>query len=239
MSVTQPQPTQSPTRPALQPRTTPPPHPPSPPASRGGLQLVYVVFGLLLALWGVGWLLDELGVIELATGALLPVTLIGIGLVLLLDAGRHSHGGLIALGAVLTVSLAITSTVTDLGVDRNAGTGDRLVRPVIAAQLAESYEHAVGNLTIDLRSAPLTEDITTVTARVGIGQLVVQVPPGVPVQVRGRAAVGDVRAFGQNRSGVGVDATLTDHTTAGGYAEAPHSLRLDLRVGVGGIEVQR
>jgi hypothetical protein len=174
--------------------------------SRDGPQGPPVVLGVLLALWGAAWLLGELGVVRVAIGGLLAITLIGIGVLLIVEAHRRPHVELVVLGAVLTIGLAVAATVTDL--------------------------------TIDLRDTALPVGVSRVRASVGSGQLVVMVPPGVPVKVRGRAAVGDVRALGQRRGGVGVDVILTDQVTGGGFDVAARSLLLDLRVGTGGIEVQ-
>jgi hypothetical protein len=198
-----------------------------------------IVLGLLLVAAGAGWLLDVTGLIELPVLALLTVGLIGIGLVLMLDAVRATHGGLIALGTVLTVVLAVATVTSGLGFDMGAGVGDRVVRPAAAAQLIGTQRLSAGTLTLDLRDTALEPGVNAVTARVGTGRIVVIVPSEVPFQLHGRVAAGEVQALGRTESGTNVDVTITDGTTAGGYAEAGTTLRLDLRVGVGEIEVQR
>ena len=198
-----------------------------------------MVLGLLLVAGGLGWLLDTTGLISLPATVLLAGALIAVGAVLMLDANHHTHGGLIALGVVLTVVLALTATVSRLDLEPAAGVGDRIVRPTTVAELATPARLGTGTLTIDLRELTFPAGETVATARVGAGRIVVQLPPELPFQVHGRVGIGEVQALGRVESGIGVDTTLTDRTTAGGYAEAATRLRLDLRVGTGQIEVQR
>jgi hypothetical protein len=208
---------------------------PGPP--RRGLEPARIVLGLLLTGWGVAWLLDASGAFEVRVGALLAGTLVAVGLMLMLDADRRSHGGLIVVGVALTVVLAASATTARLDVNPGAGVGDRVVRPLTAAELATTQRLDVGNLTVDLRDTVLPETgTTTVAARVGVGQLVVRVPPGVPLEVHGQAGIGEVRALGHTENGIDVDSTQRD---GAGLTEDSHRLRLDLRVGIGGIEVEQ
>jgi Cell wall-active antibiotics response 4TMS YvqF len=219
MTTTQPQ--------ALRPRM------PGGPPGRG-VEPGRVMLGLLLIGWGAGWLLDAADVVEIPIGALAAGTLIAVGLVLMLDAGRHANAGLLVLGIALTAALAVFSIPAGLDLDPGAGVGDRLVRPISAAELATTYRLDAGNLTVDLRDAILPEvGVTTVAASVGVGQLVVRVPPGVPLEVHGQVGTGQVQALGRTESGVDVDTVMRDETGDGSR------LLLDLRVGLGEIEVQR
>jgi Cell wall-active antibiotics response 4TMS YvqF len=213
--------------------------PPAGTPAPGSRRPAPIVLGLLLVAAGAGWLLDVTGLIELPVLALLTVGLIGIGLVLMLDAVRATHGGLIALGTVLTVVLAVATVTSGLGFDMGAGVGDRVVRPAAAVQLHGTQRLSAGTLTLDLRDTALEPGVNAVTARVGTGRIVVIAPSEVPFQLHGRVAAGEVQALGRTESGTNVDVTITDSTTAGGYAEAGTTLRLDLRVALGEIEVQR
>ena len=75
---------------------------------------------------------------------------------------------------------------------------------------------------------------THVKATLGIGDLVVRVPPDATVQVEGRASAGEVRLFGQVDDGGGVD----EHVTSIGD-DPSRVLVLDARVGLGHLEVER
>lgn len=198
-----------------------------------------VVLGLLLVAGGLGWLLDATGLVSLPVTGLLAVALIAVGAVLMLDANRHTHGGLIALGVVLTLVLAISATAGRLDLDPAAGVGDRSARPTTVAELATPYRLGTGTLTLDLRGLALPAGETVARARVGAGRIVVLVPAEVPLQLHGRVGVGAIQAFGRVESGMGVDATMTDPSAAVAYAHAQTRLSLDLRIGTGQIEVQR
>ena len=95
---------------------------------------------------------------------------------------------------------------------------------------------AVGQLTVDLRDLGLSEGATTtVQARVGIGRLAVQVPEGVALEVDGRSGLGQVQALGRNEQGGAVRLRARSDDWSG----ASRRLVLDLRVGLGQIEVQQ
>jgi predicted membrane protein len=74
---------------------------------------------------------------------------------------------------------------------------------------------------------------TAVEARVGVGELVVEVPDGVSFQVVASSGLGEVQVLGEQEGGVAnrVDATVE----AGG----DRRLELDLRVGIGQVRVER
>jgi predicted membrane protein len=74
---------------------------------------------------------------------------------------------------------------------------------------------------------------TAVEARVGVGELVVRVPGGVSVEVQARSGLGEVQVLGEQEGGFGsrID-TIAD-------APGDGTLRLDLRVGLGQVRVDR
>ena len=91
----------------------------------------------------------------------------------------------------------------------------------------------MGNFELDLRQLQLPLGTTTVTARVGIGQLVVQVPQGVSVQVVASSGLGEVQVLGEQDNGI---ANRVDTTAEAG---GDRRLELDLRVGIGQVRVER
>ncbi|HEY4791616.1 MAG TPA: LiaF domain-containing protein, partial [Actinomycetes bacterium] len=105
-------------------------------------------------------------------------------------------------------------------------------RPVAPAELT-GYELGVGNLVVDLRQLQLPLGTTPVEARVGIGELTVQLPQGVSAAVVARSGLGEVQVLGEQEGGFGSRIDTTSE--AGG----DRRLELDLRVGLGQVRVDR
>lgn len=204
---------------------------PSASASRAPVRTGRLVAGALLVLFGVGWLLEVLDVVDFAWDLLLPGALVLVGVALFVTAGSATaHGGLIATGVVLTGVLAVGSAI-DFPV--GGGVGERVEHPTGVAALREEFGLGIGRLTVDLRDLPLERIAAAqqVRAHVGIGQLVLVVPPGTPVRVVARAALGNVHVFDVEGSGFDVE-----------RATAPAGepvLEMVLSVGVGQVEVRR
>lgn len=190
-----------------------------------------IVIGLLFVFGGVVWLLDAADLVVARASVVFAVALIVIGLGMIATARRDFHGGLFAAGIVITALLVVTSVIP---VRVTGGVGERSVTPSTAAQIEESYDLAMGQLTVDLRGVDLPTGETEISVNVGMGELVVLVPAGVTVEVRGRVAAGEINVLGRSNSGVGV---AMDERFDDGDAEA--TLKLDLQVGFGQIEVRR
>ncbi len=211
------------------------PTPPAPPASPRPptVHAGRLLLGVALAALGLLWLLQALDVATIDWDLGLPIAVIAIGVALLIVGllGRGS-GGLVALGIVLTVLLAL-STVVD--VPLGGGVGDRTYRPVTLA--GRTYEVAIGKLTVDLTRATTVASGATevrISAHVGMGQLLVIVPATVAcVDARAKSGIGEVDVFGHNEGGFGAD-----YHPGAACAAAP-LLRLDLSVGIGQVEVRR
>ena len=208
-----------------------PPAGPAPPADRHGPAAATVLVGALLVLIGIGWLLDAAGV-EVPWRAVLPAALIAVGLACVAGAFRGRQHALMVVGVALMVVLSL-GVAADWDLDLPlAGVGDRSERPMSPAQLRE-YELGVGNFELDLRQLQLPLGTTTVKARVGIGQLVVQVPQGVSVQVVASSGLGNVQVFGEEDGGIG------SRVDAGSEQGGDRHLELDARVGLGEVRVDR
>lgn len=191
--------------------------------------------GAIVALLGVGWLLESLDVAQIPWRVLLPATLIFVGAALIAASrSSKSHGPLIATGIVLTAFLTL-GTAVDLPLA--GGAGARTERPASLADVKDEYRLGLGELTIDLtRLPPPAEGAKQmrIKARVGIGQLVVVLPGGVLASVRGHAGIGEVKVFGRTRSGFDVEYGFEPKTPYG----ATIAFVLDLSVGVGSVEVR-
>jgi hypothetical protein len=208
------------------------PLPPTAPADRHGPAAATVLVGALLVLVGIGWLLDAAGV-EVPWRAVLPAALIAVGLACVAGAFRGRQHALMVVGVALTVVLSLAAAANwDLDVPLGGGVGDRTERPTTAAELT-GYELGVGNLVVDLRQLQIPPGTTRVEARVGVGELEVEVPQGVSVAVVARSGLGQVQALGEEEGGFA--SRIDTAAEAGGDLR----LELDLRVGLGEVRVDR
>jgi hypothetical protein len=191
-----------------------------------------VLVGALLVLIGIGWLLDAAGV-EVPWRAVLPAALIAVGLACVAGAFRGRQHALMVVGVVLAVVLSLAAAADwDLEIPLGGGVGDRTERPTTPADLT-GYELGVGNLVVDLRQLQVPPGTTRVQARVGVGELAVEVPQGVSVAVVARSGLGQVQALGQEEGGLA--SRIDTVSEAGG----DRRLELDLRVGLGQVRVER
>ena len=188
------------------------------------------MLGLLLVLFGVGWLLEALGV-DVPWDIVFPLVLIGIGTMLVSSARSGAEQvGLIVAGIALTI-LLVFGTAIDIPL--GGGVGDRTVRPS-AEHIEPEYERGIGKLTLDLTQVAFGAiDVPLdVRARVGIGQLVVIVPSDAPVQVDARAGIGNVSVYRQEEAGFGAELSVPAPTGA-------PAIRLEATVGIGEVRIDR
>jgi len=162
-----------------------------------------------------------------------PAALIAVGLACVAGAFRGRQHALMVVGVALTVVLSLAAAADwDLDVPWGGGVGDRTERPTTPADLT-GYELGVGNLVVDLRQLQVPPGTTAVEARVGIGELVVEVPQGVSVQVVASSGLGQVQVFGDEDGGI---ASRIDASSEQG---GDRRLELDARVGLGEVRVEQ
>jgi hypothetical protein len=211
------------------------PEPPASPPASSRFHAGRLVLGLVVVVIGVAAFLQAAGVSDVPWKAVLPGSLIAVGLGLVI-AGQRSEsgqGGLIAIGIVLTFLLAGASAVD---IPLEGGVGERIETPVSLSEVKSEYRLAVGQLTLDLTSVsvPVTGTARTVRARVGVGQLIVELPSDQLAVVRGHAGMGQVTIFGQSDEGFGVDKDVAPSVQAGESI----AFSLELSVGIGEVRVQ-
>jgi hypothetical protein len=224
----------TPTRPEPPGAPPPSPRPPEPPAPSAGPSPEdrgpgAVAWGVVLIAAGALWLLSLAGV-SLQWEVLLPAALVVTGIAVLVWP-RSAGSGLLGLGVVL---LVLTLFVAVLPGATSVSAGDRAFTVSDPADLDDAYDLGAGNLVLDLASLELSEPME-VTARVGMGELVVVVPEEVRLEGRARVGLGEVEVFGDATGGVAPTVDL-DGVGSEGDAEV---LTLDLQVGMGQIEVRR
>jgi hypothetical protein len=192
-----------------------------------------LVWSVVLLAVGVLAVVDLAGVDVVASAYLaLPVAVIGAGLVVGGWYGRARS--LIAVGAVLSVAMAIT-----LGAERtiDSSSGTVTWQPTGFEQLDTTYRIGIGNGRLDLSGVDFTDRTASVDVSVDVGNLTVILPSNVDVTVEASVDIGNARVFGAQWNGFNQDRrTVTDNGPDG-----PGGGQLTLRttVDVGDLEVQR
>jgi predicted membrane protein len=124
------------------------------------------------------------------------------------------------------------------------GVGDISVAPTTVAGLLPSYERGAGTVELDLRrldlSVPPGSDPTPVpiAANVGMGTIEVTVPANADLTLRAHSDLGDVQYGTTDQGGTNAQLTVVDDLGADGV-RAGRPLELDLRTGLGTVEVRR
>jgi len=203
---------------------------PRSPIPRITVAALLIVAGLMAAITNLSdWDIDP----RIVLGGLLAV--VGLGLVAAaFSKGRTARGGLIALGAVLSLALFVVSTV-DTGAD--GGMGDRTYRPATVAELRDVYSGGVGDVTVDL--SRLDQGISgrglEVDIQHGVGDLDVIVPRSADVQLEGHQGLGDMEVFDRGSETDGFFAGEGRSWSDDGRAE----FVITINSGVGDVEVSR
>ncbi len=153
---------------------------------------------------------------------------------------RRSLGRLAAVGAlaVLTITILVVGAFFGLvamtGVPLAGGIGQRTWQPTSLSQVQATYRTAIGDSTVDLRAVPFTHATVHVTASVAVGRLLVEVPPGVVVDVDAHSGIGSVSY------GPGGQATFTPLPNASpGPGSPPPQLVLVAEAGIGQVDLVR
>jgi hypothetical protein len=195
------------------------------------------VLGALLVIGGIAWFLQQVGIVHVAATTTLSCLLITLGIGLVLTARRAGGGGLVLVGIVLTVVLASASAV-DVGLLQR-GVGERTFTPSAVDDLEDRYQLGVGSLTLDLTELPADAFAgQTIDVQVGVGELVVLLPPrselGVEVHAGARAGELDILSLDGQDDGTNLSETFKDPDAG----DVPR-VGLDLDVGLGTVQVVR
>jgi phage shock protein PspC (stress-responsive transcriptional regulator) len=148
----------------------------------------------------------------------------------------------VAAGAVLggtrwlilpALALALPAgVVSAANIDVDGGIGDRQYRPAAATAVHPVYRLGVGRLVVDLRNADLGAGDRRIDLKLGIGEAVVAVDPGVCVTTHARIGAGEVGVF--DRTSGGIDVDWQDDRTA--LSRTPRVV-IDANIGVGALRV--
>src|SRR5690606_10616736 len=119
--------------------------------------------------------------------------------------------GLIALGIVLTLLLGASYGVDEI--DSWGEAGSHRWRPADISQIQSTYRYDLGDAVVDLSAVDFTEaeGPVDIEASLGIGSLVIILPPEVDAVVEADVDVGYLQVFGHESGGLDPDlATITD-----------------------------
>lgn len=221
--------------------------PPAPPAPAWGAPprvrrprpfLGPLTVGAALIVTGLAVVLGNLEVIDLTAGQVLAVFLTVLGVGLLVGTWWGRAWGLIAL-ALLLVPVVAAASLAD-SEPLTGGIGERTWRPRTAAEVRPVYRLAAGDLVVDLSRVRFGPGPTSVEASVAAGRVLVVVPDEVAVELHGRVGVGGVDLLGRVDQGVQVDSAASAPPVRASDDELQAgSVRLDLHVGYGVVEVRR
>jgi predicted membrane protein len=176
------------------------------------------------------------GVIWVALAAVLVLVVTRVG-------GARRVGKVIGLMLLALVALRVLITggvftaVALSGVPMHRGVGDLDWSPTVASQVQRDYRLAIGNMTVDLRNVRFPAGSTSVTASVGVGHMLVEVPPGVDVGVNAHSGIGAV-VYGDGQGDADVGSLGTGSPGNSGSASGPH-LNLTATAGVGVVQLAR
>ncbi|TAK71304.1 MAG: PspC domain-containing protein [Actinomycetota bacterium] len=204
------------------------------------LSLAVVVAGILV-------LLDRSGALAVPAGVVLAASLGVLGLGLLVGAVVGRARWLVWLAAPLAL-LTACAVALPTGVRFGDGIGQRTWRPTTVAQVEQEYSLGIGNATLDLAALPA--DATgqlRVTARQGIGRLLVIVPNDARVEIDAEVGAGVLTVPGESeRNGSGLEVTTTvdpvvtpPATPPASTSVTPLTIDLDATLGAGNLEVRR
>lgn len=200
------------------------------PALRRGTTPQLVTGGVMILI-GLLWLLERTGAVDLNATAVLAIGTMIVGISLMVLARRGPHTGLIVFGTALGLITLLTATAPLEGFQ--GGVGDRSVEVTSVEDIEPDYNLSMGTLTVDVSELENLNGATSLSASVGMGELVVRVPEGIAIEVKARSGAGEVRIFDRSADGMGVNETYRSP----GFADEADTLTLDVSVFLGTVEV--
>lgn len=222
----------APPTPPPTPRAEAPPPPPPPPPRRPRSMLGRAVLGAVLILAGLAALADTTEAFDVSVEGVVAAALIVVGLGLIVGGWWGRARWLIVVAALLTVALGFMNTVD---VPLEGGFGERDFRPQSIADVRDEYRLFAGEMRLDFSRVAFPPGTTDVAVSTVFGEVVVVVPADVTVVVDAEVDAGQIELFGSDEDrGLGSDARTTSAGSPGSG-----TLRLDIEVGAGQIEVRR
>lgn len=190
-----------------------------------------LLWGILLIAAGALLLARQADIALPPPEAVIAAVLVVVGLLLIVQSRRGLNSGLLLLAVLLSGGLAIFSQAD---VEYDGAFSERLVSVQRPEDLEDSYGHAFGRLSLDLRGMTFPEGTTEITVSMAFGGAEILVPRDVPVRIEGTTLFGASQVRGQEVGGFGVDTTRSDS----GYASASRRLLIHVTTLFGSTEVR-
>jgi phage shock protein PspC (stress-responsive transcriptional regulator) len=162
---------------------------------------------------------------------------VGVGLVAAaFSSGRRAKGGLIALGALLSLALMVVSAEPWRNVE--GGVGDRTYHPMTAADVRPVYSGGVGDVRLDLSDIDLSDLDGPITTRLdaGVGDVEILVPRSADIRVEANSGIGTIDVFGSRSSDGG---SYPGTGAANWTGDDDPEIVLEIDAGIGDVEVDR
>jgi phage shock protein PspC (stress-responsive transcriptional regulator) len=199
--------------------------PPKPPRERA--LVGWLSFGLALVVAGVMWAMQDGGSADLSLAQILgaPLAVLGAGLLLGSFVGRARWT---ILPALLLVPPALVASLIHVPLD--GVWENRYVTPRTAADVSTSYEQSGANLVFDFSKLQPGEHPAPISADMGIGEVEVIVPQGMPLTIHAEVGAGSILPLGgTERGGLGVEDTSR--------VEGANPLVMEIRIDVGTFRI--
>jgi phage shock protein PspC (stress-responsive transcriptional regulator) len=209
-------------------RTPAGPRSPVPGVTLAGLLIVVGTLVLISRFtdWSIGprWILGS------------GLLIVGLGLVAAaFTGGRRAKGGLIALGAVL--SLALLAVAAEPWRHVEGGIGNRTYSPASAAAVRPEYHLGVGDTVLNLTRVDFAGRAVPVTTQIdaGMGDVDVLVPRSADVRVHVASGIGDIDVFDEGAA----DGYHAGSGSAAWTNDGAPEIVLTINAGIGDVEVSR
>jgi phage shock protein PspC (stress-responsive transcriptional regulator) len=198
---------------------------PKPPRERA--LVGWLAFGLALVVGGVMWALQDAGSADLSLAQILgaPLAVLGAGLLVASFVGR---GRWTILPALLLVPPALVASMIHVPLD--GVWADRTFTPHTAAGIGTSFEQSGNRMLFDFTKLEPGEHPAPITATMGVGQVVVIVPKGMPLTVHAEVGAGSLQPLGgAELGGLSVEDTSR--------VEGANPLVMDVQIDIGSFEM--
>ena len=159
--------------------------------------------------------------------------LLVLGVGLLVGAWRGRARWLIAPALVMVLVVQGIAAVNNVVAGAGSGVGDRTWTPTSASS---TFQLGAGSARLDLSDLPPGD--ASVKVSLGLGELIVLVPPGTAVELTSSVGAGEVDLPGQ-RPVSGTDLKIERTVAAVGGTGTTTTVELDAQVGLGSLEVRR